>query len=102
MVERIDAEVTETLYALDARYRRAEDFRSVDTGYSFWDLCDQFLLIQKIFHICLRYLVVQSVHFIQNRTNFLLNFLFRAVFKNVLLQYSDYQSAGNERTVRTR
>lgn len=48
MVERIDAEVTETLYALDARYRRAEDFRSVDTGYSFWDLCDQFSLIQKI------------------------------------------------------
>lgn len=29
-------------------YRRATDFRSTDTGYSFWDLCDQFSLIQKI------------------------------------------------------
>ncbi len=48
MVERIDSNLTDTLWALDARYRRATNFRSTDTGYSFWDLCDQFSLIQKI------------------------------------------------------
>ncbi len=48
MVERIDSNLTETLWALNARYQRATNFRSADTGYSFWDLRDQFYLIQNI------------------------------------------------------
>ncbi|MCI8622737.1 MAG: GGDEF domain-containing protein [Provencibacterium sp.] len=48
MVESIDQQLTETIWALDARHMRMKDFRSADTGYSFADLCNQFILLQDI------------------------------------------------------
>lgn len=48
MVERIDEQLQATHKALLSRYNRAQDFRSVDTGYSFIDLCNQLSLIQRI------------------------------------------------------
>lgn len=48
MVENIDAQLTGTVDSLHMRYMRAENFRSVATGYSFSDLRDQFSLLQHV------------------------------------------------------
>ncbi len=48
MVEAIDAQLAETIDSLHVRYMRAQGFRSIDTGYSFADLRDQFTLLRDI------------------------------------------------------
>ena len=48
MVEQIDAQLNETVNTLHNRYQREQGFRSVDTGYSFSDLRDQFKLVLDV------------------------------------------------------
>lgn len=48
MVEQIDSQLNDTINALHNRYTRDQSFRSVDTGYSFSDLREQFKLIQDV------------------------------------------------------
>ncbi len=48
MVETIDSQLAETIDSLHIRYLRAQGFRSIDTGYSFADLRDQFTLLRDI------------------------------------------------------
>ncbi len=48
MVERIDQQLSDTINTLHIRYLRERYFRSVNTGYSFSDLRDQFALIRDV------------------------------------------------------
>lgn len=48
MVETIDSQLSATIDSLHVRYMRAQAFRSVDTGYSFADLRDQFTLLHNV------------------------------------------------------
>lgn len=48
MVEQIDSQLKNTIDALHNRYAREQSFRSVDTGYSFSDLREQFKLIRDV------------------------------------------------------
>lgn len=48
MVEMVEAQLADTVDSLHTRYMRAQDFRSVNTGYSFADLRDQFSLLREV------------------------------------------------------
>lgn len=48
MIERINAQLVDTTESLDYRCMRSPEFRSVDTGYSFADLRDQFTLLGDV------------------------------------------------------
>lgn len=48
MVEQISSQLTETVNTLHNRYQRGQAFRSVNTGYSFSDLRDQFKLVLDV------------------------------------------------------
>ena len=48
MVEMVETQLADTVDSLHTRYMRAQDFRSVNTGYSFADLRDQFSLLREV------------------------------------------------------
>ncbi len=48
MVENIESNLENTISELYLRYQKDSSFRSTQTGYSFYDLCDRFMILNQV------------------------------------------------------